>query len=61
MTLFEVVVQRTVVEELIYRHVEADSFCEAESICLGLAKNDVWREKELIEEDCCIVFSDGEY
>ena len=62
MTQFEVVIQRTVVEELVYRHVEADSFCEAESICLEMAKDDDgWSEKEFIDEDYCIVFSDGEY
>lgn len=61
MAQFEVVVQHTVVEELIYRCVEADSFEEAESICLAMAENDAWREKELIEEDYCVTFCDGDF
>ena len=62
MAQFEVVIQRTLVEELIYHRIEADSFCEAESICLEMAKDDDgWRKKELIEEDYCVVFSDGDY
>lgn len=62
MAQFEVVVQRTVVEELVYRCVEADSFEEAESICLEMAKDDDgWKEKETIEEDYCVVFCDGDF
>lgn len=62
MAEFEVVIQRTVVEELVYRHIEADSFEEAEDICLEMAKcDDGWKAKDLVEEDCCVVFCDGDF
>lgn len=62
MAEFEVVVQRTVVEELVYRHIEADSFEEAMSICFEMAKDDDgWREKDLVDVDCCVVFCDGDF
>ena len=61
MAEFEVVVQRMVVEELVYRCVEADSFEEAESICLEWAQyDDCWVQKQLIEEDYCVTFCDGD-
>ena len=62
MAEFEVVVQRRVVEELVYRCIEADSPEEAENICLAMAKDDDgWGEKEFIDEDYCVTFCDGDF
>lgn len=62
MAQFEVVVQRMVIEEMVYCCVEADSFEEAESICLEMAEDDDgWREKEIIEESYSVTFCDGDF
>ena len=62
MAEFEVVVQRIVVEELVYRCIEADSPEEAENICLEWAQyDDCWVQKQLVEEDYCVTFCDGDF
>lgn len=62
MAEFEVVVQRMVVEELVYRCIEADTPEEAENICLEWAQyDDCWVQKQLVEEDYCVTFCDGDF
>lgn len=62
MAEFEVVVLRTVIEEMVYRHVEADSPEEAESICLEMAEDDDgWKKKEILEDRYSVVFCDGDF